>query len=344
MRLFVSRLWARIVFSYQTRRDVMVRAVSAMGLVVLSHLLYQAQPAYPSDWRPFLLIVIFCVAVYDSAIGYFITVALAMWPLWTLSPYLASIFLAIAVLAQSPILRRLSWSLVIGMTPMLAWNLVSGVGVLLAGITLGPGGGFWVGALSALWLKVAGGMAGLHTDLLTLHNSEITLLAVRDRFGDANSLQTLQLLVAPFTDGSTRLLLDVLQILLWGLAGALAGWLRQRLWAERRPWLNLALSLSGGALLILVSIFAAPVWVQLRPIALLWSDPILAAAMLGSAIIAGTVYALRYWLNRPIHRASLRILPITMSPSPAGDPAPPGTPKPASARDKGDDVIMLELD
>jgi hypothetical protein len=342
MRRFLFRLWARIVFLYQTRRDVVEQAISAAGLVVLSHLLYQAQPAYPSDWRPFLLILIFCAALYASALGYFITVALAMWPLWTLSPYLASIFLAIAVLAQSPILRRLSWSLLVGMTPMLAWNLLSGVGPLLAGVTLGPGGGFWVGVLSALWLKVAGGMAGLPTDLLTLHNSEITLVAVRDRFGGANSLQTLQRLVAPFTDGSTRLLLDVLQVLLWGLAGALVGWVRQRLWVERRPWLNLLIALSGGALLILISIFVAPIWVQLRPVASLGSDPVLAAAVLGSALIAGIVYALRHYLNRPIQRASIRILPTNYS---TGEPpTPAGTPKPAPAKDKGDDVIMLELD
>jgi len=343
MKIFVSRLWARIIFSYQTRRDVFERAIPATGLVVLSHLLYQALPAYPSDWRPFLLIAIFCAALYNVTLGYFIAVALAMWPLWTLSPYLASIFLALAVLAQSPILRRLSWSLLIGLTPMLAWNLLSGVGLLLAGITLGPGGGFWVGVLSAIWLKVAGGMGGLPTDLLTLHQQAITIAAVGDRFGGANSLQTLQRLVAPFTDGSTRLLLDILQVLLWGLAGAFVGWLRQRLWVERRPWLNLVIALSGGALLILISIFVAPVWVQLKPINFLLSDPILALAILGSALIAGSMYTLRHYLNRPIHRASVRALPTHYSTGEPPTPSP-ASPKPAPVKNKGDDVIMLELD
>ncbi len=361
MRLFFRRLWARIVFQYQTRRDVAERGVSAVGLAALSHVLYQAQPpigsiggqpAYPSDWRPFILIALFCAALYNTTLGYFLAIALAMWPLWTLSPYLASLFLAVAVLAQSPILRRLPWTLLVTAAPMLAWNLLSALGPLMAGMTLGPGGGFWVGALAALWLKVAGGMAGHSTDLLTLHQQPILLSTVSARYTGQTSLDTLRLIVEPFNTGrSSLLLLDVLQVLLWGLAGALVGWLRQRLWAERRPWLNLIVSLLAGALLIWFSIFAIPIWLQLEPLALLWSDPWLTVGILVTALIAGSTYAARYVLNRPARRAKVRVLPVKFQPSPGGEPGSDpasqsvtANPAITPSNDKDDDVIMLELD
>ncbi len=350
MKLFFRRLWARTVFQYQTRRDVAERGVSAVGLAVLSHVLYQAQPVYPSDWRPFILIALFCAALYNTTLGYFLAVALAMWPLWTLSPHLASLFLAAAVLAQSPILRRLPWTLLVTATPMLAWNLISGLGPLMAGMTLGPGGGFWVGALAALWLKVAGGMAGHSTDLLTLHQQPILISAISVRYTSQTSLDTLRLIVEPFNTGrSSLLLLDVLQVLLWGLAGALVGWLRQRLWAERRPWLNLIVSLLAGALLIWFSIFALPVWLQLEPPALLWSDAWLSVGILATALIAGLTYAARYLLNRPARRSKVRILPVKFQPSPDGGPGSDPASQTVSANpsisnDKDDDVIMLELD
>ncbi|MBI3243986.1 MAG: hypothetical protein HYZ49_17020 [Chloroflexi bacterium] len=350
MRLFFRRLWARIVFQYQTRRDVVERGVSAVGLAALSQVLYQARPAYPSDWLPFILIALFCAALYNTTLGYFLAVALAMWPLWTLSPYLASLFLAVAVLAQSPILRRLPWTLLITATPMLAWNLISGIGPLMAGMTLGPGGGFWVGALSALWLKVAGGMAGHSTGLLALHQQPIFFNAISARYTGQNSLDTLKLIVEPFNTGrSSLLLLDVLQVLLWGLAGALVGWLRRQLWAERRPWLNLIVSLLAGALLIWFSIFALPIWLQLGPLALLWSDPWLSLGILAAALIAGATYAARYILNRPARRSKMRILPVKFQPSSVGgaesDPASQTvTANPSISNDKDDDVIMLELD
>ena len=239
---------------------------------------------------------------------------------------------------------------------MSAWathslGLSMAFGAFLAGMMLGPVGGFWVGALSALWLKVAGGMGGLPTDLLTLHIQPILLATITERFHNLNSLETLQRLVAPFTLGPNKLLLDVLQIIACGLAGAIVGWVRQMNWAEHRPWANLALALFLGSLTLWAAVFLLPIWVGAGTVMILFDDWYTTVGIFLCAVIALGLYSLRYLLTRVRKRpitAGASSLPLTApgtpGKAPTTEPRKGGSPLATKSGDDPKDVIKLELD
>lgn len=343
----INNAWASIARQYQARRDLADRAIPAIGLALLLDTLLQARPTYPAEWRTFLLLLVACFGFYNTLAGFLAALALSAWPLWTLSPYLATLALTAAVLLHLVILKRFNWALLVVAAPALAYNLVFALPPLLAGMLLGPAGGFWVGALAALWLKLAGGMGNLPTDLLSLQIHPILLSQVADRFHDVKSLETLQLLVSPFSGSSTKLLLDVLQVLGCGLAGALVGLVRRMNWAEDRPWANLTLGLFGGALVLWSVIFLLPVWAGLQPFSYVFSDWYTAAGVFLCAVVALGLYSLRYLLTRARKRPAAGVLPVR---SPLPGTAPSG-PAPASSKaggkpadEPGKDVIKLELD
>ena len=350
----VTNAWASLAHHYQARRDLAERAIPAIGLALLLDSLLKARPtsAYPTEWHTLLIVVVACFGFYNTLAGFIAALALAAWPLWTLSPYLATLAIAVAVLLHLLILKRFNWALLVAAAPALAYNLIFALPPLLAGMLLGPVGGFWVGALAALWLKVAGGLGNLPTDLLSLHIHPILLAQVAERFGKANSLETLQLLVAPFSVSSNKLLLDVLQIFGYGLAGALVGWLRRLNWAEDRPWVNLTLSLFAGALLMWATVFVLPIWIGTATLSILFEDWYTVVGIFLCAVMALGLYSLRFLLTRVRQRPFTSVLPSLPIPSPGtsakapttdsrkGGP-PPGT-KPGD--DSGKDVIKLELD
>lgn len=349
----VNNAWASIAHQYQARRDLADRAIPAIGLALLLDSLLNARPTYPNEWHVFLLLVVACFGFYNTIAGFVAALALAAWPLWTLSPYLATLAIAVAVLLHIIILKRFNWALLVTAAPALAFNLIFALPPLLAGMLLGPVGGFWVGALAALWLKVAGGMGNLPTDLLSLHLHPILLSQVAERFQDAKSLETLQLLVAPFSGSSSKLLLDVMQVLGCGLAGALVGWLRRMNWAENRPWANLTVALFAGAIVLWATVFVLPIWIGIQPLSYLADDWYTVAGIFLSAVIALGLYSVRYLLTR----ARKRPLPATVIPPMPGAQAgatfkgpilegrkgsPTANGKPGD--DSGKDVIKLELD
>ncbi len=350
----VNNAWASLAHQYQARRDLADRAIPAIGLALLLDSLLNANPTptYPTEWHVFLLLVVACFGFYNTIAGFVAALALAAWPLWTLSPYLATLAIAVAVILHLIILRRFNWALLVAAAPALAYNLIFALPPLLAGMFLGPTGGFWVGALAALWLKVAGGMGNLPTDLLSLHLHPILLSQVAERFHDAKSLETLQLLVAPFSGSSNKLLLDVLQVLGCGLSGALVGWVRRMNWAENRPWANLTVALFAGALVLWASIFVLPIWVGLQPFSYLFEDWYTVVGVFLCALMALGLYSVRYLLTRARKRPLASVLP----PMPATPSGPPLKTPALEARkgnsaangkpgdESGKDVIKLELD
>lgn len=348
MRLTTSlnNAWASLAHQYQARRDLADRAIPAIGLALLLDSLLKARPAYPAEWHTFLVLVVACLGFYNAIAGFLAALALAAWPLWTLSPYLATLAIAAAILLHLVILRRFNWTLLVAAAPALAYNLVFALPPLLGGMLLGPAGGFWAGALAALWLKVAGGMGNLPTDLLSLHLHPILLSQVAERFHDAKSLETLQLLVAPFNGSSNQLLLDVLQVLGCGLAGALVGWVRRMNWAEGRPWANLTLALFGGAFVLWATVFGLPIWIGLQPLTYFFEDPYTTAGIFLCAVIAMGLYSLRYLLTRARNRPGAAVLPprpvLPSTAAPASAPAGKGSGK--TGDDSAKDVIKLELD
>jgi len=57
-----------------------------------------------------------------------------------------------------------------------------------------------VGLFAALWVKLLGGMGGLPVDLLSLNEYAFNARLLAERFSEANSLETLRLLLAPFAE------------------------------------------------------------------------------------------------------------------------------------------------
>lgn len=351
-------LWSPIALFYQARRDLVERALTASGLTILVGSLLQGYLAYPPQWFVVLVIAVFAASLYHRTAGYLTAVAAVAWPLWQLSPYLATLFLAIAVLAREPLVTSLEWTILVVGAPLLAPLGVVALVPLAAGALLGAAGGLWVGLLTALWLKLIGGMAGVAPDMLSLHQYPILVSEVAARFQGANSLETLRLLVAPFASDATFLLLDLLQLLLWGLAGYIVGWIRRLPWAEREPWVSLLPALVTGALFLWMSLFLVPVWLELAPVALLWSDPYVITGLGVAVLGAATLYTLRYFLRRPVRQLRWRALPSSQHRWPETSPAAqaPSAAAPSSRRagaaprnskpDEGPagDVIMLELD
>lgn len=343
----MSQLGASIALFYQSNRDLVERTFIAIGLALLVGSLLHGQPVYPADWTMLLVGAVVVAGLYDPLAGYLAAVAISVWPLWQLSPYLATLFLAVAVLARGRLLRSLSWALLVTASPMLAWLLVTAIVPLLAGLLLSPAAAFWVGVAAASWLKLAGGMAGIQPDLLTLHQEPIFVSAVAARFAGANSLSALQRLVAPFAGDATFLLLDILQVLGWGLCASLVAWFRQQRWAELRPAWSLIVALLGGTSVSIGTLFLLPVWLQVAPLRLLWSDPMVVVGALFSAWLAGASYWLRYLLHRPVRRFRWRSVPAAVGPIPgvtAGRGPAASAPRPAPSSESGGDVIMLELD
>ena len=347
----VHNTWASLAHQYQSRRDLADRAIPAIGLALLLDTLLKARPVYPNEWHVFLLAVLAILCFTNTLAGVVAALALAAWPLWTLSPYLAALALAVVVILHLVILRRFNYALLVAAAPALAFNLIFALPPLLAGMMLGPVGGFWVGALSALWLKVAGGMGGLPTDLLTLHIQPILLATITERFHNLNSLETLQRLVAPFTLGPNKLLLDVLQIIACGLAGAIVGWVRQMNWAEHRPWANLALALFLGSLTLWAAVFLLPIWVGAGTVMILFDDWYTTVGIFLCAVIALGLYSLRYLLTRVRKRpitAGASSLPLTAlgtpGKAPTTEPRKGGSPVATKSGDDPKDVIKLELD
>lgn len=347
MRHLLLRLWRPIAEFYQSHRDRIDRALIAAGMAALVYGLCRDLPFYPREWQVFLSLAAFVAGCYQQTLGYFASVAIVTLPLWQLSPYLAALFLAVAVLAHRPILRRLPWALLIVAAPVLREYFLVAVAPLAAGIFLGAGSGFLAGALATLWLKLAGGTSGLATDLATVLEQPILASSIAERFTGATSVGTLQRLAEMFDKDPRLALLDVIQILGWGFAGALAGWIWRKTWAREQPWLGMATALFYGALVCWAAVAVAPIVLQLAPLNREWLERFVVLDVAVSSAVVGGFYGLRRAFSRPIrviYRRPARALAGAARPdaAPAASTAAPATP--LDDEEKPGDMILLELD
>lgn len=324
-------------------------------MVALAYSLFRSIPSYPTAWQTVLALAAFVAGCYNLTLGYFVTVGVMAWPIWQLSPYLAALFLAIAIVAHRPILRHLPWAILIAAAPLSTDFLVAGLAPLVAGMFLGSGSSFVVGALAALWLKLAGGMAGQSTDMLTLLHYSVPVDGIITRFVGADSVTTLRLLIEPLNKDSTLLLLDLLQVIGWGLAGALISWLRYRAWNENKPWLSMTTALLYSTLALWGIVYVLPVALGLATFQMDGIDPWATLSVLLALPLTSGLYGLQIALSRPSQRERIRapalrpIAPISADATTPPPPSPrpsgrPSTGKPSAEDDTTDDLIMIELD
>lgn len=336
----MRRFLANLQTIYQSQRDTIDNALQAAGITVLVGIVLHAAvtAVYPSEWVTILLILTFVLGMREPIWGYIAAVAVVLWPLWSLSPYLMAIFLAIAVLARGMIMDNLPWALLIIAAPLLAQGYLAAFVPLAAGILAGPTVGLWTGALSALWLKLFGGMVNLSPDLLTLNEHAVDGMALASRFGDANSLETLRLLVAPFASDSTVLLLHVLQIGAWAGAGYLAGRIRSSMLAERSPWAAVGAAAVTGGAIAWAGFYALPLWLNLADMTIIATTPWTHAGVVFAGLLSAGLYAVRHILRTPsTGRKRVKIRRGWSAVMSSDDDT-------AASQPQDDDLIMIELD
>lgn len=344
------------------------RVVVAAGLSGLLYGLLNALPVYPPNWDLVILAAVFVVALWWPPVAYFFAVVAAAYPLYTLSLYVAVLFLVVALLGQRVFTHNMGALVLVLAAPWLTRYHVAWVVPLLGGLWWGAAGGAWMGGLAALWGQVMAGMAGLNPDWLARFGTSPGVAGVAQRFGQANSLETLKLILEPLAPNTTLLLYHLLQVLAWAAVGGIVGVLADRAWIQRRrPWGAILVAVVGASALLGAQV-GLGLWLeQYTPATLSPMWPLLLASAVVVAVVVGTLEGLRDVLEHPLPPARRRPRRRTARPRPAqrgGAPAFAGasgsvgsggeaarTPVPLPAQlpdwepaDESDDLIMLELD
>jgi hypothetical protein len=186
------------------------------------------------------------------------------------------------------------------------------------------GAGSWIGGgVAALWLKLSAALSGGSTDLWVLYGWRMRVGPVYERLHNANSLQTVALMLRPFgvdlaplvggaalvgeavypVSPGLYLLFNLLQVLAWAAAAFVVSAILDHLttrWAgQNRAGVRTALSLLAGLAVIWASFVALPAWLGLDGPQ--WLDPpwlIVQTVWLG--LVAWTFDAFLRYLRRPV--------------------------------------------
>lgn len=336
------------VLLYQKNRTVIENTLTAAALTYLVALFFEATKIYPDQWRTVLLVSIFVVGAQWRDWGYYLAFAALLWPLWNLSPYLMTLFVAVGLLPRYWLIQALPWVLLVMSAPILAEWQILGLAPLLAGLVAGPKTGWWTGIFCALWLKLIAGMSGLMPELGALHGLAFSISAIELNFVDASSLETLERLAEPFAQSSFLLLLHLLQIAAWGLAGWIVGSIKEKEWRKERPFFMTILTLTTGFLILWSGLYLLPAWLELQSLATFLSHQLPTIGLALSALSAGLLATLYESMQRPVPPKPMPYTEPLVTP--ANTQATVDTSSTSSrpwsqpARPKQDDLIMLELD
>jgi hypothetical protein len=259
---------------------------------------------YPTNWVVVMGIAMAILGVRWPAVAYVLAVVALIYPIFTINFYLAVLFVAVSALGHRLFIHYLGATTLVLSTPLLAEYHLHWLVPILGGLWWGGMAGAWVGGLAAIWGKVIGGMSGLNIDWLVMAGQTPDVQIVATRFQDANSLETLLLLVEPFSATSSIILYNLLQVIGWAIAGAFVGSLAGRKWVKySAPWSILVIT-AGGGLIMLATHIGLPYWLKdavadttligpLDPVAPLFS-------LIVVIIIGTTIFTLRESLDLPV--------------------------------------------
>jgi hypothetical protein len=277
------------------------RGLVAAGLGLVVYGLLAGLPAYPSPWEIVIAAAVFLVTLWSPPVGYFLAVTAALYPLYTLSLYLAVLFLAVALLGQRAFIQNMGATLLVLLAPWLAQYHLEWVAVLLGGLWWGKTGGAWMGGLAALWGQVLFGMAGQSPNWLDMMGIAPAPPGLFAQFRDANSLETLKLIVTPLAPNPTQLLYHLLQIVLWAMVAGLVGGLGETGWAQQRhPWRAISVAVFGAAALALANLGLASWLEQYQPEEFAWIIPGLLESALYAAVAAAGLEGARDFFEHPL--------------------------------------------
>lgn len=355
--MIVKSMWRAIwrwpAWLYQQHSELWDRAALAVGWSLLywgcdGGIAAAGLQTFPVQWRVVLAALIWAGGLYRPIVAYALFVAAIAWPLYQISIYVMALALAVLILAAPVAARFLPQTLVVLAAPWIAPFYLISTLPLLAGLWWGSAGGAVVGALAALWLKLAAGMSGAPVDLWLLHGWSMTAAPLYERFQAANSLQTLIWLVEPLAHDSLGLLFNLLQVLAWAAAGFAVGGLTQALPAQVSPGRKAMLGLVPGLILIWAGYVAVPMWLQWPGAS--WFEPRwLMAQVVWAGAVAWSVDRMSRYFSEPVLGGE--VMPAAARPRPEKRPVKvPGSPdlskkaRPKSSSHQDDDIIMLELD
>lgn len=289
---------------YRRYQGLLESSATAVGFAALVTLTLIGLEVYPYNWVLVIGCAIAVTGIRWPVVAYILAVAVMLYPIYAINLYLAVLFFAISALGHRMFIHYLGATTLVLATPFLAEYHLHWLAPILGGLWWGGMVGAWVGGLAAAWGKIMGGMAGMNIDWLLMagHTPESQLIA--DRFQNANSLETLLLLVEPFAATSSVILYNLLQVIGWAIAGGFVGSLAGRKWVKyRAPWSILVVT-AGGGLIMLATHIGLPYWLQdaITQTALnVQQDPVAPLFSLVVVIIVGTtLYTLRESLDLPV--------------------------------------------
>jgi len=289
---------------YRRYQGLLESSVTAVGLAALVSLTLWNIAAYPANWVLVIGIAIAVLGVRWPLVAYIVAAASLVYPIYTVNLYLAVIFVAVAVLGHRVFVHYMGATLLIIATPFLAKYHLHWLVPILGGLWWGGVKGAWIGGLAALWGKLVGGMAGLSIDWLILAGQTPGADAVMLHFQDANSLETLLLLVEPFAATSSIILYNLLQVIGWAVAGGFVGSLAAQKWVKyRTPWSIMVIT-TGGGLIMMATHLALPYWlkeaVTPEAVAVLQDPAGPLFSLLMVIIISTTIHSFRERLDLPV--------------------------------------------
>lgn len=314
-------------------------------------------PVYPINWTPVLVASVILLGVRFRLLAYLAAVAIVAYPLYTVSLYVAVLFVATSVLLQRPLSHYLGATVLILSTPLLAKYHLHWIVPIIAGLWWGASNGLWIAGLASLWGKVMGSMAGLSADWLLLAGQNLSVAGITQRFHGLLAIDTLNKLLQPFAPNSTVLLYHLMQIMLWAAAGAVVGVLADRNWLHRRfyPWATIITAIIGAGMLVTGHLFET-IWLpDASPEMFPWEEVLSAAAF--ATVIAGGADVMRRFLDLPLAPAAKKRFTLpsfrrfrwaephaTAATQQANAPVPvPRLPEWEPPTEKND-LILLELD
>jgi hypothetical protein len=342
---------------YQRHRPVIDNLLVAGFLALGVFRIWNVSGLFGMEWHIVLALTVLALGVQQRAWGYYAAVAAILIPLWNLSPYLMTLFVAATLLPRQWWIDRLPLVLLAASAPLLAeWHIL-GLAPLIAGLVGGPAAGFGVGVGSAIWMKLVAGLAEIPAELGYLHGVRVTWAAIAVHTQEASSLEILRMVVAPFIAGSSALLLHLLQSVGWGAAGWLVGKVRRLHWVKGEPRFLFVPALATGALVLWIAIFMVPAWLGIQSAWLFLSASRVTAGIALASIATAFVTTILERTRRPVvqrvprpayTRRRTREGMVLIPTNPEADVVTTTgrwrnpTPLPPEADDEG--VIMLEID
>ncbi len=283
---------------YKRHQASVESVIIATGLTFLLAVFLISLDVYPPNWTPVLIALVWLLALRWSWSAYMVATLAVLYPLYTISIYIAILFIAVTTLAHRPLSYYLGASVLILAVPLLgAYHLHWAVPILM-GLWWGSTNGIWMGAAAAVWGQLATSMAGMNGDLLLIAGQTPEIAGFIQRFSNLGALETLSKVIAPFTQNATVLLYHLLQVTLWGGVAGLTGGFSSQQWIYRYyPWSGLV-TVSLGVVALGVGHITLATW--LYEVGVVIDNQVLILTALTALFVCSSFEVVRQYLELPI--------------------------------------------